>query len=76
MRGIPGFRGLAEERLTDLKAMLEDMRRDRDAWARTGADTPATGTCGPDVMVAVAAYDRMRSRSCSRRPRCIDHRHR
>jgi hypothetical protein len=24
--------GLAEERLTDLKAMLEDMRRDRDAW--------------------------------------------
>jgi hypothetical protein len=23
---------LAEERLTDLKAMLEDMRRDRDAW--------------------------------------------
>ena len=24
--------GLAEERLTDLKAMLEDLRRDRDAW--------------------------------------------
>jgi len=23
---------LAEERLTELKAMLEDMRRDRDAW--------------------------------------------
>jgi hypothetical protein len=23
---------LAEERLADLKAMLEDMRRDRDAW--------------------------------------------
>jgi hypothetical protein len=23
---------LAEERLTDLKAILEDMRRDRDAW--------------------------------------------
>jgi hypothetical protein len=23
---------LAEERLTDLKAMLGDMRRDRDAW--------------------------------------------
>jgi hypothetical protein len=23
---------LAEERLSDLKAMLEDMRRDRDAW--------------------------------------------
>jgi hypothetical protein len=23
---------LAEERLTDLKAMLEDIRRDRDAW--------------------------------------------
>jgi len=23
---------LAEERLTDLKAMLEDMRRERDAW--------------------------------------------
>src|SRR5262245_55256040 len=24
--------GAAEERLTELKAMLEDMRRDRDAW--------------------------------------------
>jgi hypothetical protein len=23
---------MAEERLTELKAMLEDMRRDRDAW--------------------------------------------
>ena len=23
---------LAEQRLSDLKAMLEDMRRDRDAW--------------------------------------------
>jgi hypothetical protein len=23
---------LAEERLSELKAMLEDMRRDRDAW--------------------------------------------
>ena len=23
---------LAEERLTELKAMLEEMRRDRDAW--------------------------------------------
>jgi hypothetical protein len=51
---------LAEERLTELKAMLEDMRRDRDAWARTSADAHATGTCGTDVMVAVAAYGRMR----------------
>jgi hypothetical protein len=23
---------MAEERLTELKAMLEDMKRDRDAW--------------------------------------------
>jgi hypothetical protein len=28
--------------------------------ARTSADAPATGTGGSDVMVAVAAYDRMR----------------
>ena len=39
---------LAEERLTELKAMLEDMRRDRDAW-REQAQTrllaaPATPT--------------------------------
>jgi hypothetical protein len=48
---------LAEERLTELKAMLEDMRRDRDAWRE---QAHATGTCGTDVMVAVAAYGRMR----------------
>ena len=30
---------LAEERLTELKAMLEDIRRDRDAWRREQAQT-------------------------------------
>jgi len=64
---------LAEQRLSELKAMLEDMRRDRDCLARTGADAPATGTCGTDLMV-VAAYDRMRTRLCSRRP-LLNHRH-
>jgi len=31
------------------------MRRDRDALARTSAEAPATGTCGTDVKVAMAA---------------------
>jgi hypothetical protein len=57
---------LAEERLTELKAMLEDMRRDRDAWRET--DAVATGTCGTGVMVAVAADGRMRRPPSSRRP--------
>src|SRR6516165_3697816 len=55
---------LAEERLSELKVMLEDMRRDRDAW-REQAHAPATGTCGTDVMVAVAACSRMRRHLCS-----------
>jgi len=51
---------LAEERLTELKAMLEDMRRDRDAWREQAQTRPATRTCDTDVVVAVAPYDRMR----------------
>ena len=32
MAELRGRLALAEERLTELKTMLEDMRRDRDAW--------------------------------------------
>ncbi len=32
---------LADERLTELKAMLEDMRRDRDAWRERPDEYPS-----------------------------------
>jgi hypothetical protein len=51
---------LAEERLTELKAMLEDMRRDRDARREQAQTRLLAGACGTDVMVAMAACYRMR----------------
>jgi hypothetical protein len=44
-----------------LKAMLEDMRRDRDAWREQAQARLLPAPAGTYVMVAVAAYDRMRS---------------
>jgi hypothetical protein len=52
----------AEEQLTELKAMLEDMRRDRDAWREQAQARLLPAPAGTYVMVAVAAYDRMNSR--------------
>ena len=50
---------VAEERLSELKAMLEDMRRDRDAW-REQAQTRLLPAPAASVMVAMAAHDGMR----------------
>src|SRR5262245_22109732 len=47
--------------------MLEDMRRNRDAW-REQAQTRLLPAPAADVMVAVAADGRMRRCPCSRRP--------
>jgi hypothetical protein len=41
---------LAEERLTDLKAMLGDMRRDRDAWRKRKLD----GMCAKNMGTLAA----------------------
>src|SRR5215468_9230427 len=68
---------LAEERLTDLKAMLEDMRRDRNAW-REQAQTrllPAPAApmswCRLEPHPSKASYcqlRRLRLRTFERRP--------
>jgi hypothetical protein len=51
----------AEEQLTELKAILEDMRRDRDAWREQAQARLLPAPPGTYVIVAVTAYDRMRS---------------
>jgi hypothetical protein len=61
---------LAEERLSELKAMLADMQRDRDAWReqaqRLALPAPkrgrATGDDGVATLPALAAGDWVRRR--------------
>src|SRR5262249_29728876 len=52
---------LAEERLTELKAMLEDMRRDRDAW-REQAQTRLL----PAPAAAMSWWRWLRTTGCAR----------
>src|SRR5262249_7228593 len=52
---------LAEERLTELKAMLEDMRRDRDAW-REQAQTRLL----PAPAAAMSWWRWLRATGCAR----------